>query len=171
MVYNVKDSFLLCEASALFQQVTEYVTGDRGIKEIDLSDWWREKWYQIRKVSVPCGDSDALAALCILHNFTPTIQHPVYLWGAFFIPHQSSKSVYFLAFSSHVFCHYHQQIWEQHCSSTRIFPLFYGLSALWILCYSTFPPSGQTSWFCEHSSLHLPFLCSHYWSSIPWWPY
>jgi hypothetical protein len=33
---------------------------------------------------VPHGDSDdALAALHILHNFTPTIQHPVYLWGAF----------------------------------------------------------------------------------------
>jgi hypothetical protein len=62
--------------------VTEYVTGDRG-KKIDLSDWWWGKIFQIRKVSVPCGDSDALAALRVLHNFTPTIQHPAYLWGAF----------------------------------------------------------------------------------------
>jgi hypothetical protein len=72
----------ICEVAAC---VTDYMTGDRGIK-------------------------DALAALRVLHNFTPIIQHPVYLWGAFFITHQSSKSVYFLAFSSHVFCHYHQQL-------------------------------------------------------------
>jgi len=32
---------------------------------------------------VPRGDSDALVALYVLHNFTPIIQHPVYLWGAF----------------------------------------------------------------------------------------
>jgi len=90
----------ICEVAAY---VIEYVTGDRGIKEIDLSNWWWENDSKLGRCQC-----HVVIVMRWQHCTSSTISHPLYsilsIFGAPFSLHISLPNLFislpYLAMSS-----------------------------------------------------------------------